>query len=43
MSEKRLAIPYEASDVPSKKNDFAHPDVVLILSLIAYYNSGLTR
>ena len=43
MKKKRLAVPYEAADVPSKKNDFAHPDVTLLLTLLAYYNSGITE
>ena len=43
MKKKRLAVPYEAADVPSKKNDFAHPDVTILLSLISYYNSGLSE
>ncbi len=39
---KRLAVPYEAADIPSKKNDYAHPDVAILLSFLAYYNYGLT-
>ena len=40
---KRLAVPYEAADIPSKKNDYAHPDVAITLSYLAYYNFGLTE
>lgn len=40
--KKRLAVPYEAADIPSKKNDYAHPDVAIMLSFFAYYNYGLT-
>ena len=38
---KKLVVPYDASNVPSKKNDFAQPDVAIILSYIAYYQSGI--
>lgn len=41
--KKRLAVPYEAADIPSKKNDYAHPDVAIILSYLSYYNFGLTE
>lgn len=37
--KKRIAIPYEAANVPSKRNDFAQPDVALFLTYMAYYNS----
>ena len=39
---KRLGIPYEAADVPSKRSEYAHPDVAIILSYISRYISGLT-
>lgn len=40
--EKRVAVPYEAADVPSKKNEYSQPDVSILLSFLAYYNEGLT-
>ena len=40
--EKRVAVPYEAADVPSKKNEYSQPDVSIMLSFLAYYNEGLT-
>ena len=40
--KKRLAIPYEAADIPSKRNDFAHPEVAILLTYLSYYNFGLT-
>lgn len=39
---KRLAVPYEAADIPSKKNDYAHPDVAILLTYLSYYNFGLS-
>ena len=39
--EKRVAVPYEAADVPSKKNEYSQPDVSILLSFLAYYNEGL--
>ena len=41
--EKRVAVPYEAADVPSKKNEYSQPDVSILLSFLAYYNEGLTE
>ena len=38
-----LAIPYEAADVPSKRNDYAHPDVAILLTYLAYYNTGMSK
>ena len=34
-------MPYEAADVPSKKNEYSQPDVSILLSFLAYYNEGL--
>jgi len=42
MHPKRVAVPYEAADVPSKRSEYAHPDVSAILSYICRYISGLT-
>ena len=36
--DKRVAVPYEAADIPSKKNEYSQPDVSIILSFLAYYN-----
>ena len=41
-TEKRIAVPYQAADIPSKRNDFAHPDVAIFLSYLAYYDNGLS-
>ena len=41
--EKRVAVPYEAADVPSKKNEYSQPDVSILLSFLAYYNEGLNE
>lgn len=38
---KNLAVPYEASNIPSKNNDYAQPDVVILLSYFAYYSCGI--
>ena len=40
-TRKRLAVPYEASNIPSKKNDFAQPDVAIMLTYLAYFTTGL--
>ena len=40
---KAVAVPYEAADIPSKRSEYAHPDVAGILSYICYYQKGLTE
>jgi len=39
---KRIAVPYEAADIPSKTSEFEHPEVSIILSYLAYYTKGLS-
>ena len=37
----KLAIPFVSKDVPSRSSEFAHPDVVIALTFLAYRYSGL--
>eukprot|EP01129_Flabellula_baltica_P013511 TRINITY_DN6281_c0_g1_i1.p1 TRINITY_DN6281_c0_g1~~TRINITY_DN6281_c0_g1_i1.p1 ORF type:complete len:1215 (-),score=230.04 TRINITY_DN6281_c0_g1_i1:612-3749(-) len=39
--KKRLAIPFKAFDTPSHKSEFGHPDVSIMLTVLAYYDDGL--
>ncbi|KAJ5471830.1 hypothetical protein N7539_008773 [Penicillium diatomitis] len=39
----RLAVPYRAKDCPSLRSEFSHPDVVILLTCLQYYYSGLTN
>ena len=39
---KRLAVPYDAANVPSPRNEFAHIDVQIMLTYLAAYHHGLT-
>lgn len=34
-------MPYRACDVPSERSEFKHPDVAILLTHLAYYESGL--
>lgn len=36
-----MSVPYEAADIPSKRNEFAQPDVSIILTFISYYTKGI--
>ncbi|TMW55333.1 hypothetical protein Poli38472_013224 [Pythium oligandrum] len=38
---KLLAIPFQAADLPSERAEFCHPDVSIVLTLLAYYHAGL--
>ncbi|KAJ6041580.1 hypothetical protein N7460_006970 [Penicillium canescens] len=37
----RLCVPYRAKDSPSLRSEFSHPDVVILLTCLNYYYSGL--
>lgn len=39
---KRVAVPYEAADLPSKRSEFAHPEVAILLSYLSYFDKGLS-
>ena len=44
-TRRYLAIPFEGKDVPSKSSEFAHPDVTIGLTILAYrceFNFGHT-
>eukprot|EP00117_Sycon_ciliatum_P045300 scpid17040/ scgid32574/ len=39
----RMAVPFRAKDVAAERTEFGHPDVAIVLTLISYYQHGLTR
>eukprot|EP00854_Cymbomonas_tetramitiformis_P000643 gene643-1076_t len=39
---KQLAVPFRASDTPSHRSEFGHPDCAIILTSLAYYFDGLS-
>ena len=36
-------MPFRAADIPSERAEFSHPDVGIVLTLLAYYQIGLTN
>jgi hypothetical protein len=42
-SRLKLAVPFVGKDVPSKSSEFAHPDVIIGLTVLAYRYSGLRK
>lgn len=40
--ETNLAVPYRAKDSPSQRSEYSQPDVVIVLTCLAYYYGGLT-
>ena len=40
-SRLALAVPFIGKDVPSKSSEFAHPDITIGLTVMAYRYSGL--
>ena len=43
LTRAKLAIPFIGKDVPSTSSEFAHPDVVIGLTVLAYRYEGLRR
>jgi hypothetical protein len=42
-SRKLVAVPFIAKDVPSRASEFAHPDIVIGLTILAYRYEGLRK
>ena len=42
-SRFKLAIPFVGKDVPSRASEFAHPDIIIGLTILAYRYEGLRR
>lgn len=43
LSRRLLAVPFVGKDIPSRTNEFSHPDVVIGLTIAAYRIEGLRR
>lgn len=39
---RRVAVPFRASDTPSERSEYAHPDALIMYTQLAYYYKGLT-
>lgn len=42
VAESGLAVPYRGKDSPAPNAEFAHPDVVIVLTCLSYYYQGLS-
>ena len=42
-SRLKLAIPFVGKDVPSAASEFAHPDIIIGLTVLAFRYEGLRR
>ena len=42
-SRFKLAIPFVGKDVPSRASEFAHPDIIIGLTILAYRYEGMRR
>ncbi|KAJ4211923.1 hypothetical protein NW759_012210 [Fusarium solani] len=38
-----IAVPYEAEGVPSETAEYGHPDTALVLTCLAFYQTGLSK
>lgn len=41
--KKLMAVPYRGADTPSQRSEYSHPDVLILLTCLSYYYSGLTQ
>ena len=39
----QLAVPYHAKDVPAPDTQFGHPDIIILLTCLSYYYTGLDK
>ena len=42
-SRRLLAVPFVGKDIPSRTNEFSHPDIVIGLTICAHRHEGLRR
>ena len=42
-SRNKLAIPFVGKDVPSRASEFAHPDIIIGLTVLAFRYEGLRK
>ena len=40
-NHQRVAVPYVASDTPSERSEYSHPDVLIVFTVLSYFHSGL--
>jgi Protein of unknown function (DUF3645) len=38
-----MAIQFQAANLPKLQSEFAQPDIAIILTVLSYYNIGLTK
>ena len=43
LSRELLAVPFMGKDVPSRNSEFAHPEVLIGLTILAYRYEGLRK
>ena len=43
VTRKFMAIPFTGKDTPSAASEFSHPDILIVLTLLAYRHEGLRR
>jgi len=41
--KKRLAVPFRASNTPSERSEYGHPDSAIVFTVLSYYYTGLSK
>jgi len=41
--KSRVVIPFRACDTPAERSEYAHPDILISFTQLAYYDDGLSE
>ena len=41
--KRRVAVPYRASDTPSERAEFKHPEMLILSTTLSYFHDGISR
>jgi hypothetical protein len=41
--KRRVAVPYRASDTPSERAEFKHPEMLILRTTLSYFHDGISR
>lgn len=41
--KRRVAVPYRASDTPSERAEYKHPEMLIARTTLSYFHDGISR
>ena len=42
-TKRRVAVPYRASDTPSERAEYKHPEMLIVRTTLSYFHDGISR